>query len=242
MKIIISILLSSIFFYGCSEKEKIEVIPNYEEIYLPIKDLDSTPILLEGDEGALAEKINKEISEKDAKENFRLDYSLYLDESGKVKKVEVISSPDKKYTTLAVKEFENWAFEPGKKNGKPVKSQYRWKFNLNNYYANNIEFNKSDYLVKAEEMPEPIGGIEAIQSKLLYPEIAKRAGIEGRVFVLTFINEEGNVISTEVIKGVGSGLDEAAVKAVRETKFTPAKINGKPVKVQVTVPIIFRLQ
>lgn len=241
MKIIISFLLPVIIFYGCREKETIEVIPNYNEIYLPAKDLDSTPMLLTGTEEELEEKINKEINNSNVNENINLDYILYLDEFGKVKKVEVISSPDKKYTDMAVKEFEKWAFEPGKKNGKPVKSQYGWKFNINNHYADNTEFNKSDYQVKAEEMPEPVGGIAAIQSKLLYPEIAKRAGVEGRVYVLAFINEEGDVVYTEVIKGVGTGLDEAAVKAVKETKFTPAKIDGKPVKVQVTVPIVFKL-
>jgi periplasmic protein TonB len=101
----------------------------------------------------------------------------------------------------------------------------------------------AEFLKKAEEMPEPVGGIAAIQSKLLYPEIAKRAGIEGRVFILAFIDEYGNVVNTKVVKGVDSGgLNEAAEDAVRNTKFTPAKNQGIPVKVQVTVPIEFKLE
>ncbi|MBZ0199792.1 MAG: TonB family protein [Ignavibacteriaceae bacterium] len=98
------------------------------------------------------------------------------------------------------------------------------------------------YFVAVEEMPEPIGGIAAIQSKIVYPEIAKRAGVEGKVYVLAFVDESGNVTKVEVAKGLGAGLDEAAVGAVRQTRFKPGKQRGKPVKVQVMIPIVFRLQ
>ena len=98
------------------------------------------------------------------------------------------------------------------------------------------------YFVAVEEMPEPIGGIQAIQSKIVYPEIAKRAGVEGKVYVLAFVDETGTVTSAKIIKGLGAGLDEAALNAVKETKFKPGKQRGKPVKVQVSIPIVFKLQ
>ncbi|HMU41739.1 MAG TPA: energy transducer TonB [Ignavibacteriaceae bacterium] len=98
------------------------------------------------------------------------------------------------------------------------------------------------YFVAVEEMPEPIGGISAIQSKIVYPEIAKRAGVEGKVYVLAFVDENGNVTDAKIIKGLGAGCDEAALDAVRKTKFKPGKQRGKPVKVQVSIPIVFRLQ
>ncbi len=98
------------------------------------------------------------------------------------------------------------------------------------------------YFVAVEEMPEPIGGIAAIQSKIVYPEIAKRAGIEGKVYVKAYVDEKGNVTKAEVVKGLGAGLDEAAVQAVKETKFKPGKQRGKPVKVQVMIPIVFKLK
>jgi protein TonB len=98
------------------------------------------------------------------------------------------------------------------------------------------------YFVAVEEMPEPIGGIQAIQSKIVYPEIAKRAGIEGKVYVLAFVDETGIVTKAEIIKGLGAGLDDAALNAVKATKFKPGKQRGKPVKVQVSIPIVFKLQ
>ncbi len=98
------------------------------------------------------------------------------------------------------------------------------------------------YFVAVEEMPEPIGGIQAIQSKIVYPEIAKRAGVEGRVYILAFVDEKGTVTKAEVIKGIGAGCDEAALSAVKKTKFKPGKQRGKPVKVQVSIPVVFKLQ
>ncbi|MGB5892863.1 MAG: energy transducer TonB [Ignavibacteriaceae bacterium] len=98
------------------------------------------------------------------------------------------------------------------------------------------------YFVAVEEMPGPIGGIKAIQEKIVYPEIAKRAGVEGKVYVLAFVNEQGEVTKAQIIKGIGAGCDEAALDAVLRTKFTPGKQRGKPVKVQVSIPIIFKLK
>lgn len=98
------------------------------------------------------------------------------------------------------------------------------------------------YFVAVEEMPGPIGGIKAIQEKIVYPEIAKRAGVEGKVYILAFVNEQGEVTKAQVIKGIGAGCDEAALNAVLKTRFTPGKQRGKPVKVQVSIPIVFKLK
>ncbi|MBT8382012.1 MAG: energy transducer TonB [Ignavibacteria bacterium] len=104
-----------------------------------------------------------------------------------------------------------------------------------------VEEEEPVYFVAVEEMPEPIGGIGEIQKKIIYPEIAKRAGLEGKVLVNAFVDESGNVIKVEVIKGIGLGCDEAAVNAVLQTKFKPGKQRGKSVKVKITIPITFKL-
>ncbi|RPI64905.1 MAG: energy transducer TonB [Ignavibacteriales bacterium] len=98
------------------------------------------------------------------------------------------------------------------------------------------------YFVAVEEMPEPIGGIGEIQKKIVYPEIAKRAGVEGKVYVLAFVDESGNVTDAKIIKGIGAGCDEAALDAVKKTKFKPGKQRGKAVRVQVSIPVVFKLQ
>lgn len=98
------------------------------------------------------------------------------------------------------------------------------------------------FFVAVEQMPEPIGGIGAIQSKIVYPEIAKRAGVQGRVYVKAYVDEAGRVTKVELIRGIGAGCDEAAMEAVNSVMFSPGKQRGKPVKVQVTVPVLFKLQ
>lgn len=93
-----------------------------------------------------------------------------------------------------------------------------------------------------EEMPEPIGGIAAIQADVKYPEIARKAGVEGRVFLQFVVNEQGNVQDVVVSRGIGAGCDEEAVRAVSEAKFTPGKQRGKPVKVRMSLPVTFKLK
>ncbi|MFA8341837.1 MAG: energy transducer TonB [Rhodothermaceae bacterium] len=98
------------------------------------------------------------------------------------------------------------------------------------------------FFAAVEQMPEPIGGIGAIQKKIVYPELAKRAGVQGRVFIKAYVDERGNVTKVELVKGIGAGCDEEALKAVKATQFKPGKQRMKPVKVQVVVPVIFKLQ
>jgi periplasmic protein TonB len=92
----------------------------------------------------------------------------------------------------------------------------------------------------AEEMPSPIGGIEGIYKKITYPEMAKKAGVEGKVYLLLYINEEGNVDDVKVLKSLVGGCDEAAIEAIKNTKFTAGKNNGVPVKVKLTLQIVFK--
>ena len=98
-----------------------------------------------------------------------------------------------------------------------------------------------EYLAFAEEMPKPVGGLPSIYERIEYPEIAKRTGIEGKVYVLAFINESGDVDDVKVVKGIGGGCDEATVEAVKKTKFTPGKLGGKPAKVKMSLQIQFKL-
>ncbi|MCA9741304.1 MAG: energy transducer TonB [Deferribacteres bacterium] len=101
----------------------------------------------------------------------------------------------------------------------------------------------SNIFVAYDEAPEPIGGFGAIQRNLEYPEIARKAGIEGRVIVNVLVDVDGSVVETKILKSLGhSGCDEAAVKAIRTVKWKPAKQRDRPVKVWVGIPVIFKLK
>lgn len=237
MKRILLFVLTLFIFTSCQEKNTIEVIPDFNKIYLPEHEIDESPTLLEGDENNLTEKIEAEIKKLNLSD-VKLDYYLFIDENGNVEKVKVFNSPNENLTKLAIEAFEDWKFIPGKKDGKEVKSQYNWRFYQ---YMSDLSINPNEYLVYADGMPQIVGGINSIQERIKYPETAKKAGIEGKVYVMAFIDELGNVDAAKVIKGIGSGCDEEALNAVMNTKFTIPTNKGKSVKVQVTIPILFKL-
>ena len=93
-----------------------------------------------------------------------------------------------------------------------------------------------------DEDPVPIGGYAAIKKKAKYPDIAREAGIEGMVIVRAFIDAKGIVRETKIQLGIpNTGLNEAAMSAVKKTRFKPAKQRDKPVGVWISIPITFRL-
>lgn len=99
-----------------------------------------------------------------------------------------------------------------------------------------------EIFVIVEQMPELIGGLAAIQKKITYPEIAKKAGVEGRVIVQFVVDEQGNVADPQVVRGIGAGCDEEAIRAVQQAKFKPGQQRGKAVKVKMSLPITFKLK
>lgn len=97
------------------------------------------------------------------------------------------------------------------------------------------------YFTNAEVMPEPIGGMNTIYRKLTYPEEARKKKIEGTVKVLAFIEKDGEVSNATVVEGIGYGCDEVARLAVYYTRFKPGLMKGKRVKVQMVIPVEFKL-
>ena len=92
-----------------------------------------------------------------------------------------------------------------------------------------------------EKMPELVGGMDALQKKIRYPLQAKSLGVQGVVYVQSIINEKGKIIKPKVVKKLGAGCDEEAIRVLKKSKFKPGYDKGKPVKVRFTLPIFFRL-
>ena len=89
-----------------------------------------------------------------------------------------------------------------------------------------------------DDPPKPISAIRPV-----YPEIAQEAGIEGVVVVQAFIDKKGRVKETIILKGIpNTGLDEAAMEAIRKTRFRPAKQRERAVGVWISIPVNFKLK
>lgn len=100
---------------------------------------------------------------------------------------------------------------------------------------------EQEFYVKVEKAPEIIGGQQALFNNLDYPASCRNAGIEGKVIVRFIVTKEGDVDQAEVMKGIGSGCDQAALEAVRQLQFRPGTQDGKAVNVQFSLPILFRM-
>jgi protein TonB len=102
-------------------------------------------------------------------------------------------------------------------------------------------------LEKAEVMPQFPGGDQAmmkfVSENVQYPEEAKEKEISGRVMVGFIVEKDGSISDVKVVKGIGGGCDEEAVRVVKAMpKWKPGKEKGKPVRVSYMMPFTFKLQ
>ena len=101
-------------------------------------------------------------------------------------------------------------------------------------------------ITQIDVAPDFPGGIPAFQKYLSdnirYPAIAREAGIQGVVYVSFVIEKDGSISNVEIIRGIGGGCDEEVVRVVQGMpKWTPAKRQGKIVRVRVSTSVRFTL-
>lgn len=100
-----------------------------------------------------------------------------------------------------------------------------------------------------EKQPEFPGGTDSmfafIQRNIRYPEEAKRAGIEGRVFVTFVVEKDGQVSDAKILRDIGGGCGEEAIRVVNiMPKWLPGslRIGGEPARMQFNLPVMFKLK
>ena len=99
---------------------------------------------------------------------------------------------------------------------------------------------KATYKV-VETMPKLKGGLQSLMSEIQYPKEAKESGTEGRVLVQFVVTPEGSVRDAKVIHSASEELDREALRVAKQAKFKPGTQNGEVVPVQMSIPIVFRL-
>ena len=143
-------------------------------------------------------------------------------------------------------------WQPGKQNGKAVKVYYTQpiSFKLETEadqeapQKDSVAGDKKKVFTYIDQMPT--AGYDFAQylgNSMHYPRAARKGNIQGRVIVKFVVNEDGSISDCKVIKGIGGGCDEEALRVIQEMpNWKPGKQNGKFVKVYFTQPITFKLE
>ena len=109
------------------------------------------------------------------------------------------------------------------------------------------EVAEAEIFTVVESMPEFPGGMGELMKYLgttiKYPPLAKESGIQGRVFINFVVEPNGAISNVKVLRGIGGGCDEEAVRVVEAMpNWKPGKQRGKPVRVSYNLPVKFTLQ
>jgi periplasmic protein TonB len=109
------------------------------------------------------------------------------------------------------------------------------------------EFEEEQIFAVVEAMPEYPGGeiarMRYLADNIKYPTMARESGIQGRVYVTFVVERDGSVTDVRVLRGIGGGCDEEAIRVVSNMpKWVPGRQRNKPVRVQFNLPVRFTLQ
>jgi len=146
-----------------------------------------------------------------------------------------------------VKELE--VADPGQKN---IKGDPNAEIKIDEPVGNSdvkqvTEEDPNKIFTAVEQEPSFNGGIDKfykyLQNNIRYPAVAKENNVQGKVFVTFVVEKDGSLTDIKVVRGIGSGCDEEAMRVLRNSPKWKAGIqNGRPVRVQYTMPISFTLQ
>jgi protein TonB len=109
-----------------------------------------------------------------------------------------------------------------------------------------VEADPNQIFTSVEQVPEFPGGLDKfgnyLSKAIRYPAVARENGTQGRVIVTFVVERDGSLTDIKVTRGIGSGCDEEAVRVLKNSpKWKPGIQNGRPVRVQYSVPIAFTL-
>ncbi len=114
-------------------------------------------------------------------------------------------------------------------------------FSINVYAQDNKK--DPDIFTKVDVMPKADYDLtQYLDLNLKYPDSARNHDIEGRVLIKFVVNEDGRISNCTVIKGIGAGCDQEALRVVKSMpKWDPGEKDGRQVKVYFTLPVVFKL-
>ena len=239
-----------------------DLATSYEDTVYQI--VEQMPQYTGGEEAMMkyvAENIKYPQAAKDKNISGRVFVGFVIEKDGSVSNVKVvrgIGGGCDEEAARVIKEMPKW--KPGMQKGKPVRVNYMMPIffklddgqpakSVKKEKASNPDMtpDKNGVYQIVEEMPKFPGGEDAlmdyVSKNVVYPKEAQEKGISGRVFVGFIVEKDGSVSDVKVLRGIGGGCDEEAVRVISGLpKWKPGKQEGKPVRVSYQMPINFKLQ
>ena len=239
-----------------------DLATSYEDTVYQI--VEQMPQYTGGEEAMMkyvAENIKYPQAAKDKNISGRVFVGFIVEKDGSVSTVKVLRGIGGGCDEEAVRVISSMPkWKPGIKDGKPVRVSYMMPIffklddgqpakSVKKEKANNPDMtpDKNGVYQIVEEMPKFPGGEDAlmdyVSKNVVYPKEAQEKGISGRVFVGFIVEKDGSVSDVKVLRGIGGGCDEEAVRVISGLpKWRPGKQEGKPVRVSYQMPINFKLQ
>lgn len=163
--------------------------------------------------------------------------NVRTDEYGRVVRVKVLRGKAPLLNDAAIDAVKQWIYEPFILNGKPRQVVFTATVQFKLKQEKDKDAAKGEVEVKSTlEPPKPIKKVDPV-----YPEVARKSGIEGVVILEVTTDKKGNVERVVVLKSQSSMLNQAAVAAVKQWKFEPFYSKGEHVPIVFTVTVMFRL-
>jgi TonB family protein len=196
----------------------------------------------------------------------RLEVRIAVDRSGQVTKAEVVAGEgfctNKELIAAAVAQAKEYRFNPDPTAPAHQSGTISWIFQEHGQSALKVDGAldletepvpepsiQEDWYTFTDPMPQFPGGEEAFKAylttNLRYPELEREQGIEGTVYLSIIVEDNGVVTNVTVLRGVngGPGLSKEAVRVLKSMPpWTPGRMNGKPVRVKMNVPVRFKLE
>ena len=183
-----------------------------------------------------------------------VEIGFIIEKNGTVSNVEIIKGLDDacdKEALRVVRNSPHWI--PAKHKGQVVRQRVTMPiiFTIPSQLANgnptsDSTQNNTIKQVAPEEAARPEGGQDAffayLKANQKYPAKAKKNKIEGKVMVEFVVEKDGSLTNLKVIKKLGNGLDEEAIRLIEKgPKWLPAKFKGEPIRQKMILPVIFQL-
>lgn len=266
IRISLLIIIAGVLLSGCKGKKAgIEVVPNLELIYLPISQVD-VPLKAEPGFEAKAEKdlVNAVESVRDNKLKYPLVYMikvrLFIDENGEIEKLKDMGTSAgyldsgrnlHSVSTAGLDEalasnISSWKFKPAIKNGKPVKTWTDLNVDIPmKADGSYLSFSLPDFLSNYPGINDfvPVDAMPTIIHSEVphYPELAKRAGIEGTAYVKVLVDKAGIPKKAVVFKSDNEIFNQPSIDAAMNFRFSAAYKGYMSVPVWVVVPFRYKL-